>query len=262
MESTVPCIAAKKITLLLLIVLATPLTSTLAQDETDKAGTLLSETLPGHAPMPDLLVYESYSQTPVFVSAEKAVLPSGELDVRLFGGENPTMLSHFLSKPQEDGCIRMEVSGGHDKSPASHTSLKKALKSTDNVIFGRIVGRSVGFREGLPGALLRVETEEVLKGSARDEKFLFFPVANLPLGEKILCAGSSMRQERSPRMGEKILVILHDYWWNDKFDLIRAGAKGVILMPKEGSVLMAPAFLATDSNIANLSAEQFLALLR
>lgn len=206
------------------------------------------EVVEGEVPMPDVLVYPSFSSTPVFVSAERAVTPEGEIDGSYFHSGDLAFLRDSLDRPDDkEGCLRISKSSASDRSPEGHDSLTSAARGSDNVIVAKVIGRLHGFSGPTPGTLLRLETEEVLSGAARDHQYLFFPVGDFSFAGRRICSSNPKRPRSAPDLGDRLLVLFDDYWWNDRYDLVRPnGATGAIPLPADRGIVLPPAFLAKD----------------
>lgn len=208
------------------------------------SATFGQEVAEGEPPMPDQLVYESFSPMPVFVSAQRAATSNGDLDETYFHAGDLGFLRNFLDQPQgDDECLRIDKFSEADRAPSGHGTLAGAIEESDNVIVARVVGRTFGFSGSTPGTLLRLVTEEALAGTSRDVQYLFFPVGNFRFGDREICSTNPKRPRSAPGLGDRLLVLFDDYWWNDRYDFVRTnGATGAIPLRAEKGVDLPPAF--------------------
>jgi hypothetical protein len=194
------------------------------------------------APMPRVL-YGRFSATrPLFVDASEVFDVNGRL--RTDGPMSPDdrrALENLLGgSPVKNGCVQIgDVFLDYvNSSPPS--SLATAIARSDIVVEARVVNRSYGFRQGIPGQLLRLRPAGMLKGTlpvfAYD--YTFIPVGDFLAGSVRFCKTDD-RYGAPPSIGDTVFVIANHYEVTNDFvdvideaGLVRAGPDGRLSIPR------------------------------
>lgn len=164
---------------------------------------------------------------PVWVSAEAAETADGAIDWDLLGDKAHRAFEYqsiqtrlrkkaggsngvdpFCSAPQ---TVVYENAHVDLRNPPTLSDVDLFLeKETSWVGLARVLGRSPGFFEGIPGTLLALQARHVFKGTEPDSVFyLHYPVAKLQVGSQRFCVSSPELPKRV-EVGEDILLLAHD----------------------------------------------------
>lgn len=179
---------------------------------------------------------------PHFLQADRVIDSSGRVrrdaDLSSLAERN---LSDFLKLPRENGRIDVgEVYLDYVNAPVRR-GLPGAIETADFIIEGKVVRRSFGFMEGVPGQLLRLATVETLKGTARDRShfyYVFVPVADFTIGG-LHFHKTDRRYGDAPEVGDTLIVFASDaFVTNDYINVIdqrgyvRELPNGRVMLPK------------------------------
>lgn len=177
-------------------------------------GTALAQ--PAHAfqgdPMPTTLTRSTFDRPyPLFVAADSALDGLGRPRPEYFQGETFAAIEALLTNqnpPGDSTCLEYgavvdAVARGDDRS-----TFRNALKSSPVVFFARVSGSIAGFEYGVPGQLLRLEIENVLKGGAYAGTYYYFvPIARFRIAHLDICKVDD-RFPAPPEVGDRVLMML------------------------------------------------------
>lgn len=146
---------------------------------------------------------------PVFVSASTAIDEDGEIDTSLFSEEAVERLERLLAAfDPASRCIVVEEFYESVVNPPDRSSIEKAARTAALIIVGEVVGRDYGFQHFLPGQVLRMRLERVVKGSAKlDHYLVFLPVGTFTAGPHKFCK-TDYRYPKAPELGERVVLFI------------------------------------------------------
>lgn len=163
--------------------------------------------------IPPVLYSSLLDSAPVFVTAEAAIDARGELNTALLDPRAQSVLGNLTSDPwltrREKDCIEVEEHWVERVNPTDRSSLRKAARTADLVLEAVVLSKDYGFTvAGLPGQLLEVRVEEVLRGPAElDSYFIFMPVGTFRAGPYTFCKSDS-RFPAPPSPGDRVLLLI------------------------------------------------------
>lgn len=229
-----------------------------AQTETERKPDAQVEVAAGESEMPELIHFKEHYDWPLFVAAERVFLASGEVDPELFQAPIARGIIRLLNLPRKGGCVSFDYITSLDQPPSDRAHLADALRNSDNVILAVVTGRRYGFWEDRPGSLLRIATEEVLKGSPlRDINYLFFAVGNFQVNNVKLCI-KNPNFGPLPGVDERVIVMFDDNFFNDGSELLGVGPTGIVTLKRGEPVGLPKHFRKTDWALEGISADAFL----
>lgn len=143
---------------------------------------------------------------PVFVAAELAISPAGEISKELFHPAVTRILQNTLKEPIENGCIQVGEAFVQGTNTPRFDSLDSLVSNAEHVVLARITGSRAGFVHGVPGQLLRIVEIRSMKGDgAAGTGYFFLPVARIDVGGLPICK-SDRRYGRVPTPGDEVLI--------------------------------------------------------
>ena len=183
------------------------------------------------------------SSVPTFLSADVTILPDGQLNTDLMDDRARFVMNSILSAHQE-GCVEIEENWIDRVNPPDRSSLGKAVGTSALILEGRVVGRDYGFYQGyVPGQLLEIETEEVLRGNALAKHFIFVPIGTFTAGPYTFCKTDS-RLPEPPDLGDRVLLLIHRLLGPEEPFLDLYDDSSLIVLPEQGAARL-PASLRT-----------------
>ena len=206
-------------------------------------------------PMPRALLGRFDSRRPAYLDASEVIDQNGQLrrDAPLSTAAERN-LRDFLGAPKTNGCVHVgEVYYDWVNGPR-RTSLAGTIQQSDFVVETRVVNRSYGFLDGVPGQLLRLNRVSTLKGTAPDyaSYYIFVPVADFVVGGIHSCK-TDIRYGAAPAVGDTVFVMSNDvYVSNDYIDTVdeagyvRALPDGRLVLPKSLAASSDVVTTATD----------------
>lgn len=168
-------------------------------------------------PMPDgLRSLVPARKEPIWVSARRAILPSGKLNPEELPEHSRRTLGQYLlaareerAKAQKDEPCSLFVGRYVDNpNPKPASSLGDLIENSLGIYQGRITGRDLGFLEGSPGTLFRLQVETSWKsypGYSDKTLYIFYPVGQIDLGGETLCSRTPGYAFR-PEIGDRLLL--------------------------------------------------------
>lgn len=148
------------------------------------------------------------SAFPIFVSAEAAVDGEGRLTDKVTNELSRQLLGRLLAKEAEEGCIQAGPLYEDAVVLLDRPDLPATLASAPVVLVARVVDREFGFSFWVPGQLLEIEVEEVVRGRLpRDRYYVFYPVGTFEAGPYRICK-TDPRFPEPPALGERVLLML------------------------------------------------------
>lgn len=204
---------------------------------------------------------------PEWVSADRALTPSGELDPTLFSEISRSTIARLLATPPDRDCIRLgkvfeyipAISG-----PERRGNLTDAIRNSDWVLLARVTARAGGFFADEPGTLLVVEPAEVFKGFTRRnwEHYIFMPVGNFQVGNSMICKTHPDYAEL-PKVGDLMLLLIDLTAHNRKSDFLETGQEtGIITFPSETEVSLPRRYREGEQKSGSMSRSDLLHLVR
>jgi hypothetical protein len=194
------------------------------------------------APMPQTLFDRFDARRPVFLEASLVIGEGGRLKpdapLRQSAERN---LRDFLNQTRINGCVSVhEVFYDYINTP-HRTGLASTIDSADFIVESRVVNKSYGFLDGVPGQLLRIRTVAMRKGdksSARELYYFFIPVADFTTNGVHFCK-TDERYTDPPQIGDEVFVFgQHDFVTDqyintiDEKGFLRALPSGAVQLPK------------------------------
>jgi hypothetical protein len=146
---------------------------------------------------------------PMFVSSAAAITDEGEFNADLFAPSVLRMLDRYPDRfDPVAGCIVLEEFYEEWAGSPDRSSIEKAAQTAELVLTVEVVGRDFGFQHMVPGQLLRVRPERVLKGRAPlSHYFIFLPIGTFESGPYKFCKTDS-RYPQPPEIGERVLLLV------------------------------------------------------
>lgn len=189
---------------------------------------------------------------PVWVSAEAAFQPSGEITESLFSPGARIVLEGLLHSGTPGECIQVEESYVSWVNPPDLSSLDKVMDKAALQLQVRVIDRDWGFGYGgTPGQLLSLEPLQAFRGrTLRDRYFIFLPVGNFTAGPASFCK-TDRRFARPPEIGEDGLLLLPepvdlseellDLWFPESF----------ITLHRDGSLSLPQALRSSEPALSS-----------
>lgn len=211
--------------------------------------------LPGTPEMSEVFDFFSHCQDPSlgpdFVAARRILLPSGKFDKTLLSDRDIEYLRTFLAMKAKNGCVEVDwISSVEDPGPMT---LDKLVRERQHIVIGRVTGLSPGFEHGLPGTLLRIQSEEILKGGAiPGAVFAFYPQGEMWIDDAKLCR-SNPQWGPMPDLAEHVLLAYNDVPWCQTAKIVRVGPEGIFAL-REGRPVELSLFYQNDGSAPAKSA--------
>lgn len=156
--------------------------------------------------------YSGNLSYPVWVTADAAVTPSGELVEELFSKESRFQLGSMFKRIRpRQGCLRIEEFYTDYLSPPDRTSLEKAVRHSEAIATARVLGKDYGFNGSTPGQLIAAEVTESIRGPLQVGAVHYFviPKGEFQAGSYNICKIDS-RYAEPPQIGEEALLLVPD----------------------------------------------------
>jgi len=186
---------------------------------------------------------------PTWVDATAAVGSDGQLDKDLFHPDHLLVLEHLLETPEdpETGCILMEEVFESWINPPDRSSVSKAANHSALVFFGKVLSISQGFDRGVPGHMVEISPEQVLKGAAELETYyVFLPVGEVQVGPHNICKKDYRYPQPIPEPGDELLLMVPRVAEAEPYlDLVYSTS--FALLPQEGGVYLSKEYEETDT---------------
>lgn len=194
------------------------------------------------APMPQYIYTGFDTRHPQFIEASLVIGEGGRI-------KNGALLSHsaesdihdFLAKPRANGCISVSEYYHDYINAPRRGSLATTISEADFVLEGKVVNRSFGFMEGVPGQLLRIRTQDALKGvkgSLRSVYYIFVPVADFTVSGVHFCK-TDRRYATPPGIGDTVFVFGQNGFVSDEYintvdeaGYVRVMPNGALMLPQ------------------------------
>ncbi len=172
---------------------------------------------------------------PIFVAASRMVDDDG------FPNEEFPMYAQLTrdlydsTEPRASRCLSPMNSAEFETGSGSPQDLNAAIRTSDNVILARITGSIAGFsHHTTAGNLYRFTPIEVIRGRhVEAEKYFFFPSGDFELGQISICKNHPDYAE-APALGDRVLLIYKDNWYNESGIVYTRGSAGVITLKHDG----------------------------
>lgn len=189
--------------------------------------------------IPPVLYTTLRTASPTFVTADVAIGPDGELNEKLLSPLARTVLGNLL-RDHQGGCVEYQEVWVQRVNPADRSSLAKAVRASQLILEASVTARDYGFYDGdIPGQLLEIETDQVIRGRALDRHFIFVPVGRFDAGPYTFCKTDS-RLPEPPDIGDRVLLLIPEIGdpeeplldLHDEFSLIVLDDGGGVGLPK------------------------------
>lgn len=220
--------------------------------------TELEQRVPGSAPMPRTLPSTLLAMPPIFVAADRVLLPDGSVDPSMFRpGEIENIRYELDLQPSDGGCVDMMSS---DQLPPNggHPRLSEVIRDKENTVLTEVTGRIYGYFGFVPGTLLRVETREVLKGKAnRETYFIHFPEGAFEVGDRRICR-TTLGFPSPPELGDRVLLLYYNIEAWAKTSFLNVRATDVVVLPQSGPIRFSSFFTSDFEKSDPVGSDRFL----
>lgn len=159
--------------------------------------------------LPEVL-YADWAEDPIWVRADRAFTPSGEVAEDVFREEVRAILAQYLAYPPEGDCIHIDqhvqICG---MRRVGRESLTSSLHDSDWVVRARVTGRAGGYWSATPGTLVEAVPVETLKGPANRQgpHYFFMPVGTVDAGRTKFCKKQGFYADL-PEVGDEVLLLV------------------------------------------------------
>jgi hypothetical protein len=221
---------------------------------------------PGHLPKVHYVPSDTWRASPIWIDASLVLNRDGSINTALIPKDEATFsLKPLLSSPLEHGCVPTGAILQDIANAPDRRSVEEATRNSRLVILGRVTEKAYGVEVYIPGQLLRVVPEKILKGQPRNVPayFVFMPVGNFKIGSVPICAQDN-RYPDPPRVGDQVLLFVPDGAnWEAKqgepfLEMLDDG--GIVTVHADSTVSLPARFgIATGSSV---KAEDVLARVR
>ena len=203
----------------------------------------------------------SYVQ-PLWVSARRALAPDGSIRKDVLSAGKPLQINErFVVRrpvgsvaPQDKSVVRLcegisDSVGDERMNPKPNRRVADLRAHAHGIYLGQIDGIDSGFLLGIPGSLLAVRIDEVLKQSAavnasNGHVLVFYPYARIPLKDGVACRTDIAFPFR-PELGSRLVVFAYEDPIDQSSQLIVPGDTEVIFESADGTLAI-PALLQRD----------------
>ncbi len=211
----------------------------------------------GHRAMPTTLEGSGPS-VPLFIAADTLIDDSGNLDLSALGTDASLAMDSVLGHPSaKKECLDYWTS--YEDVDDEPRTLASALHKAPNVLIGTVTGRQPGFLDLIvPGTLLRVQVDEILRGLYMEEIFTFSPMGNFKVGEIDVCKKSKLYPEL-PILGDQV-VLLFDR--TGPRNVVLLGGDGILTLKQDDTVSLSQVFTKKESNLETITSWGLLSVLR
>lgn len=204
----------------------------------------------GHLPkvhyIPSQAADSSY---PFWVDASMVLNADGSLNTSLLNPSAVLILQDLRANAPELGCLAVgHAFVGSGSSPERNTP-EQAARNSRLVLLGTVSEKAYGIGGDLPGQLLRIVPDEIIKGKPRNVPayFVFLPVGTFKIGSLEICKTDEFYPE-PPAVGEQVLLFVPDSWgWQQNEDdpyLNLKGESGITTIHADSTVSLPQPFRA------------------
>jgi hypothetical protein len=223
---------------------------------------------PGHLPKAHYVASRAPEMTyPMWIDSSEILNEDGTINTTLIHPQGVREIQGLRSIPQEGGCTQVGTYFQDQANPPTRSTPEQAAQSARLVILGKVTEKAYGLKVDIPGQLLHVVPEEVLKGQPRDVDayFVFLPVGIFKLGNLKICKTDS-RYAEPPSVGDEVLLFapLIAEWPRDQHEpfldlrddggLITIHAGGKVSQPKRYETTPTSAFSAKEDLLGRVRA--------
>jgi hypothetical protein len=192
----------------------------------------------------------------VWVDSRDVVTEAGQFneDAFLTDPIAARMVKSVISSPMVGGCVSLGPTQISRVNPPARASVPEAVKTANLVLLGRVIGRSYGFFGGVPGQLLKLLPEEIVKGSGDrpDAVFAFLPVGEFSVGNTRICK-SDNSYAKEPALGDRALVFSATPLGAKREILDPVDDGGLLFIPREGTAYLPKRYLNDKQAIPSAS---------
>jgi len=146
---------------------------------------------------------------PVWVAASKAFDDQGRLIPAYFREISRLRLERLLRHPKDPatGCTKMLWIDPAYVDPPNRSSLASAVRSSEMVVWGKVMATEIGFERGQLGQMLAVQPLEILKGKgvAADRFYVFVPAGRFRFGGYDVCKEDP--RFVIPKVGDEMVLL-------------------------------------------------------
>ena len=165
---------------------------------------------PGHLPKVHYVPSDSWTTSPIWIDASLVLNRDGSINTSLIPKDQAEWdLKPLLAMPLKNGCVPAGAVLQDIVNAPDRRSVEEATKNSRLVILGKVTEKAFGVEVYLPGQLLRVVPEEILKGQPRSVPayFVFMPVGDFKIGNVPLCVTDN-RYPDAPKVGDQVLLFV------------------------------------------------------
>lgn len=214
--------------------------------------------------VPDVLYLHGNRPFPSWVAAEKIFTSEGALNSALLSPSTRHGIAKAMEFPRQGDCILVTDQGesgqlveGPDSKPRN--DLASTTRSSDWVFTARVTALAPGFNGPIPGTLLQVVPEDVLKGPTDrvGEYYVFMPAGTVKAGKFKFCKRNP-RYSDLPEVGERVLLLINLFYVNQGKLLLTGNESGIITIHRDGKVSLPEKYRHNDKALAKGTAEDLL----
>lgn len=220
----------------------------------------LEKRVRGSTPMPRSLPSTDPTMPPVFVAADRVLQSDGSVDASMFRpGQVGTIQQHLDKEPSNDGCIRLDMmSSEHLPQNGGRPPIAEVISRSGNAVVAEVTGRIYGYTGSVPGTLLRVETQEVLRGWAnRESSFIHFPEGSFEVGDRRICY-TTLGFPSPPEIGDRVLLLYDDIEFSTRTEVLNVRATDVVVLPQSGAVRFSSYLTSEFAKSSPVGSDHFL----
>jgi hypothetical protein len=185
-------------------------------------------TADGWEPMP-LHFFTKNDRIPTFIPAVEVFDARGRLKEAEIGRGSSKDVRTILDLQKDINDCRSWDSTLDYQWDAPST-LEEAMTTVDNVLLTRVTGMTEGFYSSLVGTLVRLETEEVLKGeeSLATTQYIFLPVADFTVGKQRICRTNDTYPPL-PELDDRVVLSFNFYESFRDATILPVGAGNILV---------------------------------
>ena len=168
-------------------------------------------------------------EDPIFISVASAFDKAGSPDFHTIGPRQKQTIEDVLSAHEKsEKCASWYYSA--DDEFGAPKSLEEAAAKLDNLVLGKVTGLAPGFYQERIGTIVRIETEEVIKGAPPwITNYVFFPIVDVTIAGRRICRTNS-EYPRLPELGDELVVFFPNHRFNDLSAIIVTFPSAIITL--------------------------------
>jgi hypothetical protein len=162
---------------------------------------------PGRLPKAHYVPSRTTQPYPFWIEKSMILNPDRSVNTDLVSPSGAAEIDALRRTPAKDGCVRIGAEPEDAMGVPSRGTIEEGTRNSRLLVLGKVTERAYGFKGYIPGQLLRVVPEEILKGVPRDVPayFVFIPVGAFHLGAMPLCKTDD-RFADPPQVGDEVLL--------------------------------------------------------